>query len=209
MCCSSALFLCLCVEGTMTSRLFSSTRQSRTHELVTTITNVTRNIELAQCSLQVEQSHLFSSRHILKRHAPRVWLWAWEGGEEESMPGRNVTLSCDVDAHPKPNMTWRGDHSEILRAGGNLNFTSIKQRPGYYRMEMTITNVTEEQFMTYTCHAENELGADSKQIVLKKTAEYVAILQARSFPVLPQYEHQRALPSRVRRTRGGPGAGQL
>ncbi|XP_043211935.1 Ig-like and fibronectin type-III domain-containing protein 1 isoform X2 [Amphibalanus amphitrite] len=142
--------------------------ESRTHELVTTITNVTRNIELAQCSLEVEQSHLFSSRHILKRHAPRVWLWAAEGGEEESVPGRNVSLSCDVDAHPKPNMTWRGNHSEILRAGGNLNFTSIKQRPGYYRMEMTITNVTEQQFMTYTCHAENELGADSKQIVLKK-----------------------------------------
>ncbi|XP_076356531.1 lachesin-like isoform X1 [Tachypleus tridentatus] len=84
--------------------------------------------------------------------------------------GRDVTLECEVEAWPKPLISWERNDGKIL-----LNSTKYRlyESRNLYKIEMNlkIHNLQSEDFTSYKCVAKNTLGDKEGFIRLH---EYVA-----------------------------------
>ena len=75
--------------------------------------------------------------------------------------GANVTFTCRVSGHPKPNITWiNGNSSDISHTKATVQpITDIKKG----QSQLVIKRVTREDFDSYRCVATNSAGRETSR----------------------------------------------
>ncbi|XP_034935382.1 lachesin-like isoform X2 [Chelonus insularis] len=83
--------------------------------------------------------------------------------------GKNVTLVCNVEAHPRAISYWNFNNSMVL---SNEKYTSIIRESSYRTdMELTIRNLTFSDFGSYRCISKNSLGETEGSIRIYEMAQ--------------------------------------
>ncbi|XP_062275700.1 neural cell adhesion molecule 1b isoform X2 [Scomber scombrus] len=101
-----------------------------------------------------EQSAYLEVRYPPKIHGA-VAVYTWEGNA--------VNMSCEVKAHPSEvSIVWLRDGLQLP----NSNTTNIKIFRSPLASYMQITPESENDFGSYNCTASNEMGTESKELIL-------------------------------------------
>ncbi|XP_043935394.1 neural cell adhesion molecule 1 [Protopterus annectens] len=72
----------------------------------------------------------------------------------------SVTLACDAEGYPEPQVYWTKDDDEIEAKDNKYSFNSEKN-------EMTVHNIGKEDDGEYSCFAENKAGDAEAKITVK------------------------------------------
>ncbi|KAK0170363.1 hypothetical protein PV328_010934 [Microctonus aethiopoides] len=84
-------------------------------------------------------------------------------------PGKNVTLECSIEAHPRAISYWNFNNSMVL---SNDKYTSTIMENSYRtNMQLTIRNLQTSDFGSYRCISKNSLGETEGSIRLYAMAQ--------------------------------------
>ncbi|XP_011308372.1 lachesin isoform X1 [Fopius arisanus] len=84
--------------------------------------------------------------------------------------GKNVTLECKIEAHPRAISYWNFNNSIVLAT--NEKYTSTMIESSYRtNMQLTIRNLQQSDFGTYKCISKNSLGETEGSIRLYEMAQ--------------------------------------
>ncbi|CAL8139264.1 unnamed protein product [Orchesella dallaii] len=83
--------------------------------------------------------------------------------------GVNITLVCEVQAVPKPVLSWFNKGEQIiLNSVGRIWQETEVVKDYMFRMRLSISYLQKDDFREYNCTAGNSLGADYKVIKLQQ-----------------------------------------
>ncbi|KAF7993070.1 hypothetical protein HCN44_005851 [Aphidius gifuensis] len=83
--------------------------------------------------------------------------------------GKNVTLECNVEAHPRAISYWNFNNTMVL---SNDKYTSTIMESSYRtNMQLTIRNLQSSDFGSYRCISKNSLGETEGSIRLYEMAQ--------------------------------------
>lgn len=81
---------------------------------------------------------------------------------------KDAELICTVDAFPQPQIVWKkGDEIIVNQGKSKITLNKKLEKPEFESI-LLITDLSDEDFTTYTCLARNSLGKSEKQINLVK-----------------------------------------
>ncbi|KAI5614770.1 hemicentin-1 isoform X1 [Silurus asotus] len=104
--------------------------------------------------------------------------------------GSNITLSCHVQGHPEPRITWRRDDNAALFSRHRGHSTVTQKRDG----ELQITNLWIEDETTYVCEAQNQFGKIQAKVQVTVTGLVVPVIAPSPAEVSVIEEQQVTLP---------------
>ncbi|XP_037079709.1 Ig-like and fibronectin type-III domain-containing protein 1 isoform X2 [Pollicipes pollicipes] len=143
--------------------------QNRTRHLVTSLTNVTRQMSHVTCYADNGYgTPIQTTRYIIISRPPIVTA---ERPDYNRSLGSSVTLRCRVDASPEPTLVFRRDSfvRSVIVNGGNYSISQRREaQEGHYTMELLIHRLTVSDFGGYSCHAENVLGKDAQTLTISQ-----------------------------------------
>ncbi|ODM98518.1 Lachesin [Orchesella cincta] len=89
--------------------------------------------------------------------------------------GVNITIICEVQAVPKPVLSWfnKGAEQIILNSVGRIWQETEVLKDYMFRMRLSIFYLQKDDFREYNCTAGNSLGADYKVIKLQRKSSKV------------------------------------
>ncbi|CAL8085091.1 unnamed protein product [Orchesella dallaii] len=83
--------------------------------------------------------------------------------------GVNITLVCEVQAVPKPVLSWFNERGQIILNSLGRIWQETEVVKNYtFRMSLSIFYLQKDDFREYNCTAGNSLGADYKVIKLQR-----------------------------------------
>lgn len=99
--------------------------------------------------------------HILLAVSPTIFVPNQLMG---APAGKNVTLECNVEAHPRAISYWNFNNTMVL---SNDKYTSTIMESSYRtNMQLTIRNLQSSDFGSYRCISKNSLGETEGSIRL-------------------------------------------
>ena len=100
---------------------------------------------------------------------PEIQVDAHKHYYHPKLEQKSLTISCNVSADPAPDVNWQRGR-KVLTQHNHKNKYQMKSEPlGDHTTRMfilMISDIREEDFGNYTCHATNSLGLDKHEIVV-------------------------------------------
>lgn len=81
-------------------------------------------------------------------------------------------IKCNLDAFPEPTVAWSKEGAPIVLDDAKYSMATKTEGVIHFSFQLTITNVRDSDYGSYTCTATNSQGTDTHQILLGGTSKW-------------------------------------
>lgn len=124
---------------------------------------------LAKNGVEDKDEEIYAEIKLQVQYPPEIQVDAHKHYYHPKLEQKSLTISCNVSADPAPDVNWQRGR-KVLTQHNHKNKYQMKSEPlGDHSTRMfilMISDIREEDFGNYTCHATNSLGLDKHEIVV-------------------------------------------